>query len=207
MNSSDESKNKKERETGPDEAHLPEVLSYGDAFTGLTGFLARTHDCVHHISPADGGLTNRWGSPAYLMPVAAAWSRRYCTRRRAPSTWGRLASHCGWTARGGSRHAPSVANRVTLPVTLGRSVCRRTGNRANSGDVEAEGWRMAVVLKSTAFWGPPYSGRIGGVCASAGDYAACGAESRRSTGHPRALLCAELYSVGKCSGAMLTELS
>jgi hypothetical protein len=52
---------------------------------------------------------------------------------------------------------------VTLQVTLGRSVCQRTGNRANSGDFEAEGWRMAVVLKSTAFWGPPSSGRIGGV--------------------------------------------
>src|SRR5712692_4220683 len=45
----------------------------------------------------------------------------------------------------------SVANRVTLQVTLGRSVCQRTGNRANSGDFEAEGWRMAVVLKTTAF--------------------------------------------------------
>jgi hypothetical protein len=58
---------------------------------------------------------------------------------------------------------PSVANRVTHQVTLGRSVCQRTGNRANSGDFEAEGRRMAVILKSTAFWGPPYSGRIGGV--------------------------------------------
>jgi hypothetical protein len=54
---------------------------------------------------------------------------------------------------------PSVANRVTLQVTRGRSVCQRTGNRANSGDIEAEGWRMAVVLKSTAIWGPPSSGR------------------------------------------------
>jgi hypothetical protein len=35
----------------------------------------------------------------------------------------------------------SVANRVTLQVTLGRSVCRRTGNRANSGEIR--GGRMA----------------------------------------------------------------
>jgi hypothetical protein len=52
---------------------------------------------------------------------------------------------------------------VTRPVTHRRSACQRTGNRANSGDFEAEGWRKAVVLKSTAFWGPPSSGRIGGV--------------------------------------------
>jgi hypothetical protein len=48
-------------------------------------------------------------------------------------------------------------------VRHGRSVCQRTGNLANSGDFEAEGWRMAVVLKSIAFCRPPYAGRIGGV--------------------------------------------
>ena len=42
-----------------------------------------------------------------------------------------------------------VANRVTLQVTRGRSVCQRTGKPANSGDFEAEGWRMAVVLKTS----------------------------------------------------------
>jgi uncharacterized protein len=41
-------------------------------------------------------------------------------------------------------------NRVTLRVTRGRSVCQRTGNRANSGDFEAKVWRMAVVLKTSA---------------------------------------------------------
>src|SRR5713226_3000456 len=39
---------------------------------------------------------------------------------------------------------------MTRPVTPGHSACRRTGNRANSGDFEAEGWRMAVVLKASA---------------------------------------------------------
>src|SRR5712692_6920259 len=46
---------------------------------------------------------------------------------------------------------------VTRPVTPGHSACRRTGNRANAGDVEAEGGRMAVVLKTTV------PGRVPGV--------------------------------------------
>src|SRR5437870_4915492 len=47
---------------------------------------------------------------------------------------------------------------VTRPVTPGHSACRGTGNRANSGDVEAEGWRMAVDLKTTVLGRYPQPG-------------------------------------------------
>jgi hypothetical protein len=48
------------------------------------------------------------------------------------------------------RMGGTLATAVCSTVTLGHSACRRTGNGANSGDFEAEGWRMAAVLKDSA---------------------------------------------------------